>query len=162
MKKNKLQKTNAIRLLESNNIAYQTYEFPWSEDHLGAEAVFDHLKVPKDWVYKTLVITGDKTGVIVACIPGASELDLKSLAKVSGNKKVELLPLTDLEKTTGYIRGGCSPIGMKKVFPTFISIKAESMGKMIVSAGKRGMQIEVNPIDLQKLIKAKFVAIEVN
>ncbi|MGB7367235.1 YbaK/EbsC family protein, partial [Carnobacterium jeotgali] len=91
MKKNKLQKTNAIRLLESNNISYQTYEFPWSEDHLGAEAVFDHLTVPKDWIYKTLVITGDKTGVIVACIPGTSELDLKSLAKASGNKKVELL-----------------------------------------------------------------------
>ncbi|MGY0401767.1 Cys-tRNA(Pro) deacylase [Carnobacterium jeotgali] len=162
MKKNKLQKTNAIRLLESNNISYQTYEFPWSEDHLGAEAVFDHLTVPKDWIYKTLVITGDKTGVIVACIPGTSELDLKSLAKASGNKKVELLPLTDLEKTTGYIRGGCSPIGMKKVFPTYLSIKAETMSKMIVSAGKRGMQIEVNPIDLQKLIKAEFVAIEAN
>lgn len=160
MKKNKIQKTNAIRQLESNTISYQTYEFPWSDDHLGAEAVFEQLKVPKERIYKTLVIIGDKSGVIVACIPGTSELDLKALAKVSGNKKVELLPLTDLEKTTGYIRGGCSPIGMKKKFPTFISNRAESMEKVIVSAGKRGMQIEMNPIELKNLIKAEFVSIE--
>lgn len=160
MKKNKVQKTNAVRQLEKNNIFYKLYEFPWSDDHLGADSVFDHLDVAKERIYKTLVIKGDKTGIIVACIPGTSELDLKALAKVSGNKKVELLPLMDLEKTTGYIRGGCSPIGMKKDFPTFISIKAERMEKMIVSAGKRGMQIEVDPIDLQKLIKAEFVAIE--
>ena len=160
MKKNKLQKTNAIRHLENNNISYKTYEFPWSDDHLGAEAVFEHLNVPKERIYKTLVITGDKTGVIVACIPGTSELDLKALAKVSGNKKVELLPITNLEKTTGYIRGGCSPIGMKKDFPTFISVQAETMEKVIVSAGKRGMQIEVSPIELKNLTKAKFVAIE--
>ncbi|WP_373470845.1 Cys-tRNA(Pro) deacylase [Carnobacterium alterfunditum] len=160
MKKNKMQKTNAIRQLESNAISYQTYEFPWSDDHLGAEAVFEQLNVPKERIYKTLVINGDKTGVIVACIPGASELDLKALAKVSGNKKVELLPLTDLEKTTGYIRGGCSPIGMKKKFPTFISIQAEIMDKVIVSAGKRGMQIELDPLELKKLTKAEFVSIE--
>ncbi|SIO22220.1 Cys-tRNA(Pro)/Cys-tRNA(Cys) deacylase [Carnobacterium alterfunditum] len=160
MKKNKMQKTNAIRQLESNAISYQTYEFPWSDDHLGAEAVFEQLKVPKERIYKTLVINGDKSGVIVACIPGASELDLKALAKVSGNKKVELLPLTDLEKTTGYIRGGCSPIGMKKKFPTFISIQAETMDKVIVSAGKRGMQIELDPLELKKLTKAEFVSIE--
>ena len=160
MKKNKIQKTNAIRQLESNTISYQTYEFPWNDDHLGAEAVFEQLKVPKERIYKTLVIIGDKSGVIVACIPGTSELDLKALAKVSGNKKVELLPLTDLEKTTGYIRGGCSPIGMKKKFPTFISNRAESMEKVIVSAGKRGMQIEMNPIELKNLIKAEFVSIE--
>lgn len=155
-----MQKTNAIRQLESNAISYQTYEFPWSDDHLGAEAVFEQLKVPKERIYKTLVINGDKSGVIVACIPGASELDLKALAKVSGNKKVELLPLTDLEKTTGYIRGGCSPIGMKKKFPTFISIQAETMDKVIVSAGKRGMQIELDPLELKKLTKAEFVSIE--
>lgn len=160
MKKNKVQKTNAVRQLEKKNIFYKLYEFPWSVDHLGADAVFDHLDVAKERIYKTLVITGDKTGVIVACIPGTSELDLKALAKVSGNKKVELLPLTDLEKTTGYVRGGCSPIGMKKGFPTFISIQAETMEKIIVSAGKRGMQIEVDPNDLQKLVKAEFVPIE--
>lgn len=160
MKKNKIQKTNAIRQLESNSISYQTYEFPWSDDHLGAEAVFEQLEVPRERVYKTLVIIGDKSGVIVACIPGASELDLKALAKVSGNKKVELLPLTDLEKTTGYIRGGCSPIGMKKKFPTFISDQAEAMEKVIVSAGKRGMQIEISPIELKKLTRAEFVSIE--
>ena len=155
-----MQKTNAIRQLESNSISYQTYEFPWSDDHLGVEAVFEQLDVPKERIYKTLVINGDKTGVIVACIPGTSELDLKALAKVSGNKKVELLPITDLEKTTGYIRGGCSPIGMKKKFPTFISNRAESMEKVIVSAGKRGMQIEMNPIELKKLTNAEFVSIE--
>lgn len=162
MKKNKVQKTNAIRRLESSGIAYQVYEFPWSEDHLGADAVFEQLNVSRNQIYKTLVILGDKTGVIVACIPGTSELDLKALAKVSGNKKVELLPLTDLEKTTGYVRGGCSPIGMKKSFPTYISIQAETMEQIIVSAGKRGMQIEVNPNELQKLIKAEFASIEAN
>lgn len=155
-----MQKTNAIRRLESKGIAYQVYEFAWSEDHLGADAVFEQLNVAKERIYKTLVIVGDKTGVIVACIPGTSELDLKALAKVSGNKKVELLPLTDLEKTTGYVRGGCSPIGMKKEFPTFISIQAKMMEQIIVSAGKRGMQIEVDPIDLQKLIKAEFASIQ--
>ena len=162
MKKSKVQKTNAIRRLESSGIAYQVYEFPWSEDHLGADAVFEQLNVARNQIYKTLVILGDKTGVIVACIPGTSELDLKALAKVSGNKKVELLPLTDLEKTTGYVRGGCSPIGMKKSFPTYISIQAETMEQIIVSAGKRGMQIEVNPNELQKLIKAEFASIEAN
>lgn len=160
MKKNKVQKTNAIRRLESSGIAYQVHEFPWSEDHLGADAVFEQLNVAKECIYKTLVIVGDKTGVIIACIPGTSELDLKALAKVSRNKKVELLPLTDLEKITGYVRGGCSPVGMKKDFPTFISIQAKTMEKIIVSAGKRGMQIEVDPIDLQKLIKADFASIE--
>lgn len=162
MKKSKVQKTNAIRRLESRGIPYQVYEFPWSEDHLGADAVFEQLNVARNQIYKTLVIVGDKTGVIVACIPGTSELDLKALAKISGNKKVELLPLTDLEKTTGYVRGGCSPIGMKKSFPTFISIQAETMEQIIVSAGKRGMQIEVNPNELQKLIKAEFASIEAN
>lgn len=162
MKKNKVQKTNAIRRLESSGIAYQVHEFPWSEDHLGAEAAFEQLNVARNQIYKTLVIVGDKTGVIVACIPGTSELDLKALAKVSRNKKVELLPLSNLEKTTGYVRGGCSPIGMKKDFPTFISSQAKKMEKIIVSAGKRGMQIEVNTIDLQKMIKAEFVSIEAN
>ncbi|WP_407370985.1 Cys-tRNA(Pro) deacylase [Carnobacterium sp.] len=162
MKKNKVQKTNAIRRLETSDIAYQVYEFPWSEDHLGADAVFEQLNVARNQIYKTLVIVGDKTGVIVACIPGTSELDLKALAKVSGNKKVELLPLTELEKTTGYVRGGCSPIGMKKSFPTFISTQAQTLEQIIVSAGKRGMQIEVNPNELRKLIKAEFASIEAN
>ena len=153
MKKAKLQKTNAIRLVDKMKISYQLHEYPWDEDHLGAEAVFETLSAPKEWIFKTIVTTGDKTGIVVACIPGDSEIDLKKLAKASGNKRIALLPLSELEKTTGYIRGGCSPIGMKKLYPTYFSKRAEQMERIIVSAGKRGLQIELDPLDLQKLLQ---------
>lgn len=160
MKKTKQQKTNAIRLLDKAGIPYQLHEYPWSEDHLDASAVVEGVKVPGEWIFKTIVTVGDKTGAIVACIPGASEINLKALAKVSGNKRVELLKLTELEKTTGYIRGGCSPLGMKKLFPTYLSKHAEKMDKIVISAGKRGLQVELNPLDLQQLTSAVFAEIE--
>lgn len=159
-KKKKTQKTNAIRLLESSKVPYAVHSFPWSEEHIGAEEAIEKLSVPKELIFKTLVTVGDKTGVVVAVIPGISELDLKSLAKVSGNKKIDMLPQKDLLATTGYVRGGCSPIGMKKEYPTYFSEKAESMEKIIVSAGKRGMQVELKPADLIEVTNGSFAAIE--
>lgn len=160
MKKRKVQKTNAVRLLEKQKRSFKLYEYPWSEDHLGAEDVSQIINKPQELVYKTLVIRGDRTGIIVACLSADSELDLKAVAKISGNKKVELLPLKDLEKTTGYIRGGCSPIGMKKQFPTYLSKRASALERIIVSAGKRGLQVELDPNDLKKAAAAEFADIE--
>src|SRR5699024_11474570 len=104
--------------------------------------------VPFDKIYKTLVAVGNNTGVIVGCIPSSTELDLKKFAKASGNKKVDMLHMKDLEKTTGYIRGGCSPVGMKKLFPTYIGAQAEMKDTNIVSAGRRGMSMAIDPYDL--------------
>lgn len=144
-KKKRVQKTNAIRIVEQQNIPYKEYEFEWSEDHLSANSVAEKIGIEDGKIFKTLVTVGNKTGPVVAVIPGNKELNLKKLASVSGNKKVEMLHLKDLEETTGYIRGGCSPIGMKKLFPTFIAEEANQFETIIVSAGKRGMQIELAP-----------------
>lgn len=159
-KKSKIQKTNAVRMLEKHAVSFQLHTFPWSEDHLGAEAAIEKLSVPEERIFKTLVTIGDKTGVVVAVIPGTSELDLKALAKASGNKKIDMLHMKDLLATTGYVRGGCSPIGMKKVFPTYLPVRAEKMDKLIVSAGKRGMQVELTPSDLISMTNGTFAEIE--
>lgn len=159
-KKTKVQKTNAIRLLEKNNLSFAVHTFPWSEDHSGAEEAMEKLTVPKEHIFKTLVTTGDKTGIVIAVIPGECELDLKALAKVSGNKHIELLPITELFAATGYVRGGCSPIGMKKEYPTYFSNTAEKMDSIIVSAGKRGMQVELSPLDLKLVTHGEFAEIE--
>jgi Cys-tRNA(Pro)/Cys-tRNA(Cys) deacylase len=155
-KKKKIQKTNAIRQVEQKNIAYNEYEFAWSEDHLSADSVAEKLEIDPARIFKTLVTVGNKTGPVVAVIPGNQELDLKKLAKVSGNKKIEMLHLKDLEETTGYIRGGCSPIGMKKLFPTFIAAEAQQYDRIIVSAGKRGLQIELAWQDILTLTNGKI------
>ncbi|MFY1069132.1 Cys-tRNA(Pro) deacylase [Enterococcus sp. AD013-P3] len=157
MSKKKLAKTNAIRLVEQKKISYQEYTYEWTEDHLGVENVADELQKDQSELFKTLVAVGNKTGPVVAVIPGNQELDLKKLAKASGNKKVEMLHLRDLEDTTGYIRGGCSPVGMKKLLPTFIDSSAASKKAIIVSAGRRGLQMELSPQDLVQLVKGKFV-----
>ncbi|WP_010651239.1 Cys-tRNA(Pro) deacylase [Oceanobacillus massiliensis] len=159
MKKKKLQKTNAIRMLDSAGVDYHVHEYSWSEGHLDAKSAAEKAGMPLGKIYKTLVTLGEKTGVTVACIPAANELDLKALAKESGNKKIEMLPMKDLEKTTGYLRGGCSPIGMKKSFPTYIAAPAEVMEKIVVSAGKRGMQIEISPSDLVNITDASYADI---
>jgi Cys-tRNA(Pro)/Cys-tRNA(Cys) deacylase len=154
----KVKKTNAIRMVEQKKLPYQEYTYEWSENHLDAESVAEQLDHPEA-IYKTLVAVGNKTGPIVAVIPGNRELDLKKIAKASGNKKVEMLHLRGLEETTGYIRGGCSPIGMKKLFPTYIDESGENLAEIIVSAGKRGLQIGLNPNDLAKLVRGKFVSL---
>ncbi|MDY0406559.1 Cys-tRNA(Pro) deacylase [Virgibacillus sp. 179-BFC.A HS] len=157
-----MHKTNAIRILDKEQITYRIHEYPWSEEHLDAVTAAEKVGMPCEKVFKTLVATGDKTGVIVGCIPAENELDLKSFAKVSGNKKVEMLAMKELENITGYIRGGCSPIGMKKRFPTYVASAAVNMDTIVISAGKRGLQIEISPADLQQVTDAVFADITVS
>ncbi|MEG0294714.1 Cys-tRNA(Pro) deacylase [Enterococcus sp.] len=160
MAKKKENKTNALRKLEQQKIAYVEHHYEWSEEHLGAEAVLQQLpdKNPAQ-IFKTIVAVGNVTGVLVAIVPSDQVIDLKKLAKVSGNKRVEMLPLNALEITTGYIRGGCSPVGMKKQFPTFLEESATLFETVIVSAGRRGLQMELAPSDLVKVTKAHLVSI---
>lgn len=151
MKKNKIQKTNAMRQLETGKINYEVHEYAWSDDQSDVE-----FEVPFEKLYKTLVAVGNKTGEIVTCIQAPEELDLKKLAKKSGNKKVDMLNMEDLEKVTGYIRGGCSPVGMKRQFPTFIADEAETMNTIVVSSGRRGMQMELKPDELIKMTRGQY------
>ena len=156
MKKKKIQKTNAMRQLEKEKIDYTIHEYAWNEDNLDAGNAAEQASVPFLKIYKTMVATGNQTGEIVACIPAESKLDLKKLAAVSGNKKVDMLKIRDLEKTTGYIRGGCSPVGMKKLFPTYIAADAEALDTIVVSAGKRGMQMELTPDELIRITEGTY------
>lgn len=157
MAKKKIQKTNAIRLVEQKKIAYIEHEYAWSEQDLGAGHISEQVGIEAARIFKTLVAVGNKTGPIVAVIPSDHELDLKKIAKASGNKKVEMLHLKDLETTTGYIRGGCSPIGMKKLFPTYVDISATKFEKIAISAGKRGLQMEIAPEAIVELTRGRFV-----
>ena len=156
MKKKKIQKTNAMRQLEKEKIDYTIHEYAWNEDNLDAGNAVAQVSVPFEKIYKTMVATGNQTGEIVACIPAESKLDLKKLAAVSGNKKVDMLNIKNLEKTTGYIRGGCSPVGMKKLFPTYIAADAEALDTIVVSAGKRGMQMELTPDELIRITEGTY------
>ena len=144
----KIEKTNAARLLDKAGIIYKLIPYEFDENDLAAQHVADSLGQDIARVFKTLVLHGDKTGHIVCVIPGNGEVDLKALAKVSGNKKVEMIAMKDLLAVTGYIRGGCSPIGMKKRFPTFFHTTALSFETIYVSAGVRGLQVEIAPGDL--------------
>lgn len=159
MKKQKVHKTNAVRLLERKKITYELSEFPIGEEHVDAVEVAHLLGVSPSLIYKTLVTIGKNTGPVVAVIPAEAELDLKKLAKVSGNKKIDMLPMKELETTTGYIRGGCSPIGMKKQYPTFVSDTAKNGSEIYVSAGKRGVQIKIHPADLLHATNGAFADI---
>lgn len=155
MAKKKESKTNALRIVEQQKIPYTLYHYTWSEDAVSANHVADQLLEKKEaQIFKTLLFVGNVTGPIVAVIPSNQEADLKKIAKLSGNKKVELLHLTELEKTTGYIRGGCSPVGMKKQFPTYLDSSVEIWDEMIVSAGRRGIQMGLAPQALIRLTKA--------
>lgn len=144
----KTEKTNAARLLDKAGITYKLVPYEVDENDLAAQHVADSLGQDIACVFKTLVLHGDRTGYVVCVIPGNMEVDLKALAKVSGNKKVEMIPMKDLLLVTGYIRGGCSPIGMKKRFPTYFHSTATGHSKIYVSAGVRGLQIEIAPDDL--------------
>ena len=155
MAKKKESKTNALRIVEQQKIPYTLYHYTWSEDAVSANHVADQLLEKKEaQIFKTLLFVGNVTGPIVAVIPSNQEADLKKLAKLSGNKKVELLHLTELEKTTGYIRGGCSPVGMKKQLTTYLDSSVEIWDEMIISAGRRGIQMGLAPQALIRLTKA--------
>ena len=149
----KTEKTNAARLLDAAGIEYELVPYSYSEEDLSAESVAAELNEPIEQVFKTLVLRGDKTKEYVCVIPGDMEVDLKVAAKISGNKNCEMLHVKDLLPTTGYIRGGCSPIGMKKPFPTFIHESALLYDYIYISAGKRGLQIKINPQALIDFVK---------
>ena len=149
-----IQKTNAARLLDNAKIAYELIPYTVDPDNLAADHVAEELGEDINQVYKTLVLRGDKTGHIVCVIPGNCEVDLKKAAKISGNKKVEMIPMKELLPTTGYIRGGCTPIGMKKQFPTYIQEDCILFDHIFISAGQRGLQIQINPSDLISFVGA--------
>ena len=144
----KIQKTNAARLLDKAKIDYELIAYEVDENDLGAEHLAQTIRQNVAQVFKTLVLHGDKTGHLVCVIPGAMEVDLKKAAKVSGNKKVEMIHMKDLLPTTGYIRGGCSPVGMKKPFPTYFHQTCNNFEHIYVSAGMRGLQFKIKPADL--------------
>ena len=144
----KIEKTNAARLLDKAGIKYNLIPYEFDENDLAAQHVADSLGQDIARVFKTLVLHGDRSGHVVCVIPGNGEVDLKALAKVSGNKKVEMIAMKDLLSVTGYIRGGCSPVGMKKRFPTYFHSTALSFETIYVSAGVRGLQVEIAPGDL--------------
>lgn len=141
-------KTNVARFLQKKGVKFDLIPYEVDENDLGAEHVAESLSENVEQVFKTIVLHGDKSGYIVGVLPGNHEIDLKKLAKVSGNKKCEPLPLKDLLPTTGYIRGGCSPIGMKKKFQTYIHTTVNSFPYIFVSAGVRGVQLKISPVDL--------------
>lgn len=150
-----MNKTNAVRLLEAAGISFKTAEYEVDESDLSGVHAAESLGQPPEQVFKTLVLKGDKTGYFVCCIPAAEELDMKKAAKVSGNKKCEMLHVKDLLGVTGYVRGGCSPVGMRKKFPTYIDETALLFGEIAVSAGARGMQVILSPEDLTKFTSAE-------
>lgn len=146
----KVSKTNAARLLDAEGISYTLVPYEVDESDLSAVHVAEQLKQPVEQLFKTLVLRGNKTGYFVCIVPGDEELDLKKAAKVSGNKSCDMIPMKDLLNVTGYIRGACSPMGMKKQFPSYIHESCNDHDIIFVSAGKRGLQIQIAPADLIK------------
>ncbi len=149
-----MKKTNAARLLDRLKIKYRLLEYVYDHDDLSALGAAQKLNVPKDQIFKTLVARGDKTGIITASIPGDHELDLKALAKLSKNKKVELIALKELQPLTGYLRGAVSPLGMNNTYPYYLDKEANKYHEIIVSAGLRGLQIALAPADLVRATSA--------
>ena len=157
----KIDKTNAARLLDRAKIAYQLIPYQVDENNLAATHVAQSLGEPVERVFKTLVLKGDRNGHFVCVIQGDKEVNLKSAAKVSGNKSAELIPMKELLPTTGYIRGGCTPIGMKKRFPTYIDNSARQFEYIYISAGVRGLQLKLSPKELISFIDAVVAEIEI-
>lgn len=152
-------KTNAARILDRMKIKYEMVEYMVDPENLAADHVAAELGEPIEQVFKTLVLRGDRNGIFVCVVAGNREVDLKKAAKVSGNKKAEMIALKELLPLTGYIRGGCTSIGMKKQYPTFISEEALSFPFIYVSAGKRGLQLKLAPADLIKAAAASVADI---
>ena len=155
----KINKTNVARLLDKAKVPYELIPYEVDENDLSAVHVAASLGEDIECVFKTLVLHGDKSGYFVCVIPGEHEVDLKLAAKVSGNKKCDLIPVKELLPLTGYIRGGCSPIGMKKHFPTYIHMTCLDFPFIYVSAGVRGLQIKLAPDDLIREARAEVAAL---
>lgn len=149
-------KTNALRILDQLHIYYETRDYEYDEEHLSGDHIVSQVDLEANEIYKTLVLKGTQ-GYLVCCIPVLEEIDLKKLAKVSHQKSVEMLHQKDLLGLTGYIRGGCSPIGMKKQFPTYFQEDILLCDRVAVSAGKRGLQVVLNPQDLIDAVKGNCV-----
>lgn len=154
-------KTNAMRRLDAAKIAYEVMEYEVDENDLSGKHIADEIGLAHEIVFKTLVAKGDKTGFVVFCIPVDEEIDLKLAARETGNKRIEMLAVKELLPTTGYIRGGCSPIGMKKKFPTFLDESALLHEKITVSAGVRGAQLLLSVSELLPFVEAKCVPLTV-
>ena len=143
-----MKKTNAARLLDAKGIAYELAEYEVDENDLSAATLAKKIGQDIEQIFKTLVLRGDKTGVFVAVIPGNAEVDLKKAAKISGNKNCAMVQQKELLGLTGYIRGGCSPLGMKKSYPIYIHETCQLYPIIFISAGQRGLQLKLNPADL--------------
>lgn len=154
-----MMKTNAIRLIEQAKIAFRLTQYEYDENDLSGVKAAQAIGMPQEQVFKTLVAKGAKQGIAVFCIPVCCSLDLKQAAKALGDKSVEMIPMKDLLPLTGYIRGGCSPIGMKKHYPTFIDETAELFDEIAVSAGARGQQIILSPQDLINYVDMTIFAL---
>ncbi len=155
-------KTNAMRMLDKAKVEYTTREYEVDEHDLSGSHAADMMGADHGSVFKTLVLVGEKIGYLVCCIPVDGELDLKKVAKAAGDKKVEMIPMQDLQGITGYIRGGCSPVGMKKQFPTFVEETARSYEEIVVSGGLRGQQIVISPQALVAFIKGSYAPLTHN
>lgn len=155
-KGDKINKTNVARVLDSKKIPYSLIPYTVDENNLAAQHIAEELGENIEQVFKTLVLHGDKTGYFVCVVPGDCEVDLKKAAKLSGNKKAEMIPMKELLPVTGYIRGGCSPVGMKKPFPTWFHHTCIEFDYIYLSAGIRGLQIKVKAQDIVNLIKASI------
>lgn len=154
MAKNDIKKTNAARLLDKAGIAYELIPYSVDENNLAADHVAEALGEDIRQVFKTIVLHGEKVGHFVCVVPGDAEIDLKKAASAAGAKKAELIPMKELLPLTGYIRGGCSPVGMKKPFPTFFHSTATDFDSIYVSAGQRGLQFKIKPQDLIDFVGA--------
>ncbi|KMY52025.1 Cys-tRNA(Pro) deacylase [Peribacillus loiseleuriae] len=152
----RVSKTNAMRILDGKKVEYKIFTYDNEDGKIHGTAVANKIGKQADTVFKTLV-SQSGSDLFVFVIPVSCELDLKKAAKAAGAKKMEMLPVKELQKWTGYIRGGCSPVGMKKLYPTFIDKSAADLDTMIVSAGKIGVQIEVKPQQLAETVEAKFI-----
>ncbi|MBO8435910.1 MAG: Cys-tRNA(Pro) deacylase [Spirochaetes bacterium] len=149
-------KTNAMRILESLSISYTVHTYEWDEEHLDALHASEAAGLDKECVYKTIVMMNSDKELFVFCLPAEFSVSLKKARAVTNSKDIDLLPLSELQKYTGYIRGGCSPLGMKKHYPTFISELAELEETIYVSAGQRGMQLSLKPDDLLKATNGTY------
>ena len=153
-KSDKINKTNVARILDSKKISYELIPYTVDENNLAATHIAEELNENIEQVFKTLILHGDRQGYFVCVIPGDKEVDLKKAAKISGNKKAEMIPMKELLPITGYIRGGCSPIGMKKPFPTWFHHTCNNFDYIYLSAGIRGLQIKVKASAIITLINA--------
>lgn len=154
-------KTNAVRLVQQAGIPCREHFYEFDENDLNGNHAAEAIGMPSEQVFKTLVARGDRTGIHVFCIPVCCELDLKKAAKAVGDKKIDLVPVKELLNLTGYIRGGCSPVGMKKKYPTWLDETAVLWDEIAVSAGERGHQMVLSPDDLARITEATFVDITV-